>query len=142
MTDWYCDRCRQRHICTYLKLNKVTRQNDFCPPLMDKIDGNTPCKEPLASEIMGAGYEGFANLDYKEVLSALCSGKAMFVDEYRGKIEGMPTATTTQINIKVVACLLWFGVPATVIMRVFRIGKTKFYAMIKEKPLEVRGKRE
>lgn len=129
--DWYCDRCRQRHMCTYLRLNKVTKQNDFCPPLMDAIDGNTPCREPLASEIIGEGYEMFANKDYKEVLVDLCAGKEALREEYRERIQAMPSRTAAQINIKIIACLLWFGIPASVIMRVLRVGKTTFYKAIK-----------
>lgn len=128
---WYCERCRQRHMCTYLRSNKVTKQNDFCPPLTEISDGNAPCKEPLASEIIGEGYDGFVNRDYKEVLLALCSGKAALTEEHKIMIEAMPVKTTEQMNVKIMACLLWFGIPANVIMRVLRVGKTKFYKTIK-----------
>jgi hypothetical protein len=118
-------------MCTYLKLNKVTRQNDFCPPLAEISDGNVPCKEPLASEVIGQGYEAFANQDYKEVLLALCEGKEVFTEKYRELVRLMPARSAAQINLKVVACLLWFGIPAHTIMRVLRVGKTTFYKAIK-----------
>jgi len=133
MTDWYCDRCRQRHICTYLKLNKVTKQNDFCPPLMDKIDGNTPCKEPLASEIMGAGYEGFVNLDYKDVLNASRESKETEHARRHDQIMEMPIDTYSHLVKKAVAALAFFDVSADASMRVLNLAERTFYRYFRGK---------
>ena len=99
---------------------------------MRYLNNDRPCREPLASEVIGQGYEAFANKDYKDVLTDLCEGKEVFSEKYRELVRLMPARSAAQVNLKVVACLLWFGIPANVIMRVLRVGKTTFYKAIKK----------
>lgn len=131
-SKWYCDRCRQRHMCTYLRLNKVTKQNDFCPPLAEISDGNVPCKEPLASEVIGQGYEAFANRDYKEVLITNMETKERIYSMCIDGIKAMEVGSDRQTMKKAILSMLWFEIPKKDIRHILRIGRTLFYDIIQE----------
>lgn len=134
MTEqWYCDRCRQRHICTYLKLNKVTRQNEFCPPLAEISDGNVPCKEVLASEVCGEGYEAFANRDYKDVLNEVQDNKTTEHTRRHDEIMAMPDEQFTDLLKKAVAALAFFEISARKSMRVLKLAERTFYRYFRGK---------
>jgi hypothetical protein len=98
---------------------------------MEIMDGNTPCKEPLISDLAGDSYGEFINKDYKAILNDLREGKATFSEKYLERIKALPARTDQEIYCKIVACLLWFDMPARIIMRGVRIGKTWFYERLK-----------
>lgn len=126
-----CTNCKNARWCRYIH----PYQGFYCPRLESIVDNHKPRKEPLASDLIGDGYEGFANRDYKDVLGDLWQdvekGKKGFRAALKRRIDKMPMRKTTQIDLKIVACLLWFGFPPSIVMRVLRIGKTKFYGMLK-----------
>ena len=137
---WYCDRCRQRHMCTYLRLNKVTRQNEFCPPLMDKADGNVPRKEDLTGDLWDNGYTPLGlksgelkPRDYKEECIELGTGK---VDEHtlmHDNIMAMPDDRRVDLIRKTVAALAFFEISASKSMRVLGLAERTFYRYFRGK---------
>jgi len=120
-------------MCIYLKLNKVTKQNEFCPPLMDKTDGNMPCKEVLASEVYGEGYEAFANRDYKDVLNEVQETKTTEHTRRHDQIMAMPDDQYTDLLKKAVAALAFFEVSACKSMRVLKLAERTFYRYFRGK---------
>ena len=131
--QWYCDRCRQRHICTYLKLNKITKQNEFCPPLMDKADGNVPCKEPLTGDVINEQYEQMISRDYKDVLNEVSESTEQCHVHLLEAIRSLSLGVSDKDQrLRAVLCLLWFGMPVRAIMQVLRLGRSAFYELVRE----------
>ena len=133
-TYWHnlCPRCRNRALCIYLKRNKVLKLNEFCPALTAYLDNDTPSKEPLASDLIGEGYNDFVNRDYKAVL---CDGKDSKDEVYAcslDDIKDMPCGSDMQIITKAIMAMMWFGLPKKKIMHLLRIGRTFFYKAVKE----------
>lgn len=57
MTDRWCTKCRNASWCKYIH----PYQGFYCPGMEMVIDNKSPLREPLASDLIGEGYEGFVN---------------------------------------------------------------------------------
>lgn len=130
-TYWHnlCPRCRNRALCIYLKRSKVLKTNEFCPALTAYLDNDTPSKEPLASDLIGEGYEGFANKDYKVVLNEAGENRQEERARRFEQIQDMPCSKFADAQMKAVAILLWHRFSPHTVMSLLRLGKSRFYEL-------------
>jgi hypothetical protein len=109
----------------------------YCVRVESIIDNHKPRKEPLASDLIGEGYDGFANKDYKDVLAEGQDEKGHIYDISVTSIREMPVESDRQATKKAIMSLLWFGVPKRRILRLLGIGRTLFCKLVKETRQEI-----
>jgi len=133
VTEWNCDKCLNRGFCIYLKRNRIRGgRNEFCVRMTAYVDNDTPCREPLASEVIGQGYEAFANRDYKEAMITNMETKERIYSMCIDGIKAMEVGSDRQTMKKAILSMLWFEIPKKDIRHILRIGRTLFYDIIQE----------
>lgn len=137
---WYCDRCRQRHTCIYLKLNKIAKQNDFCPPLADVANNNVSRKEDLADDLWNNGYlplehngDELRPRDYKDACEEWGKTKKSEHAEMHDRIMEMPDDKVNDLIKKGVAALAFFEISAAKSMRLLGLAERTFYRYFRGK---------
>jgi hypothetical protein len=123
-----CQVCQNATWCKYIH----PYVGFYCPGMEALVDNQKHRKEPLASDLIGEGYEGFTNRDY---LDALNEGVALKVEIHDMSVEDireMACGSDRQAISKAIMSLMWFGIPKRRILRLLGIGRTFFYEIIKE----------
>jgi hypothetical protein len=135
MTDWLdlCPKCINRHVCIYLKRNRIRQDNAFCPGLAAFLDNNTPLREPLARDVIHEQYEQFVSRDYKDVFNEVSESTEQCHVHLLEAIESLSLGVSDKDQrLRAVLCLLWFGMPVRAIMQVLRVGRSAFYELVRE----------
>ena len=125
MTDKWCVQCLNRHICKYIAHPPVAF---YCPGMERIINNNKDLKEPLLSDLNeDLTVDNIQARDYKAVLNEM---KDLLTAEKRKRfldIINMPCDRK-----KIIACLLWFGIPTGAIIRALKIKEWTFYRIVKK----------
>lgn len=119
-----CTTCLNAKWCGYIH----PYRGFYCPGMEQSIDNKAPRKEELLTDVISG--EDIEGRDYKDVLNEMRQGKDDEHERRHDEIMGMPDKTTSEIRIKTVAALLFFGVQSSKIMRVLRIPERSLRRLI------------
>ena len=130
-----CTTCDKARYCSLI----TPYRGFYCAKMEEAIDHYEHSKEPLASDLMGEGYEGFANRDYKEVINEVGEMREDSHDRWEDKASDLPMGKWENIRKKAITHLLNTGMTKRQIMRLFRISERTFYRTIQINKEEVEG---
>jgi hypothetical protein len=121
----WCGQCKNAKWCLYIH----PYQGFYCPRPEEVINHKTHRKEPLASDLIGEGYDGFVNRSYLDVLNEMGETRAAEHKRRHDQIMGMPDEGHDNLIRKAIAALAFFGVSAVDTISILRIAKTTFYRL-------------
>lgn len=124
--DKWCGSCRNAKWCKYIH----PYIGHYCPGMEMVIDNKSPRKEPLASDLIGEGYEGFTNKDYKDVLGEVRESKDEEHRRRHEQIMDMPDNTTLELRMKMIAAALFFNIPHAKVIKVLHLAERTFYRLV------------
>lgn len=123
MSDKWCVECLNAKWCKYIHPYK----GFYCPGFESLIDNKTPRKEPLAADLIGEGYDGFVNRDYKDVMGEVRESKEQEHGRRHEQIMEMPDDKLVDLKRKCIAAMLFFGVGVDKIAHLLRVDSATVY---------------
>ena len=131
MTRWpdLCPKCLNRQLCAYVKLNKVTKNNEFCPGMMAYLNNDVPRREELVTDVI-KGHD-IESRDYKAVISEKADTKDEEHAKMHDRIMGMPDRTMTELRRKGAAALAYFYISPPDSARLMRVTVQTIYNICK-----------
>jgi hypothetical protein len=118
-----CQACQNAQWCKYIH----PYVGSYCPGMEIVINNQKPLKEPLASDLIGEGYEGFTNQDYKDVMNEIGKNKKEEHITRHWQIMEMPDSKFIDLRQKCIAALLFFGVTPVKIAQVLKVTVQTIY---------------